>query len=128
MSCEYCKNELNPYSSYYKVGFAIRDNSILVYKNVGNDISEILLEKDIKYCPFCGDGLPELPQITLGNKADLWNKKEAEIEKPKESIIDSYRKQQNCDHDFQPDHTDRLVEELGLKKKVCTKCGKQVIY
>ena len=127
MSCEYCKNELNPYSSYYKVGFAIKGNSILVYKNVGNDVSEILLEKDIKYCPFCGDELPEPPQITLGDKVNLWNEKEAKIEKPKESIIDKYKKQQNCDHYYQRVVDDWTVE-YDVTKEVCIKCGKQLIY
>lgn len=72
MSCEYCRNEINPYNSYHKVGFVIRYNSLLVYHNTGNDISEVLLEKGIKYCPFCGSEVQQPPVVTLGDEADLW--------------------------------------------------------
>ena len=76
MSCKYCRNEVNPYNSYYKTGFVIRYNSLFVYRNIGGGMSEILLEKDIKYCPFCGSEVQNQPQITLGKKMDLWNKNE----------------------------------------------------
>ena len=72
--CEYCRNELNPYNSYYSIGVSIKYNSLFVYRNLGDGVSEILLEKDIKYCPFCGSEVQQPPVITLGDKADLWGK------------------------------------------------------
>lgn len=118
MSCEYCKNEINPYNSYYKVGFVIEDNSILIYKKLENDCSEILLERNIKYCPFCGDKLPKPPDIKLGERKDLWEKKEAEIAKP--SIQDVWEKQIVCSHEFEFICEDRITL---LDKYRCKKCG-----
>ena len=53
-SCEYCEGISNPYNAYTKCGLRIEDGVLFAYMRGDNHCANILVEREINYCPFCG--------------------------------------------------------------------------